>query len=77
MPIDYILNKEFLPVYGDNIRRIRTNRNLSQSQLAFEVGTTIRQIQRIEKGEINAGILYYRSIAEILEGELIEIIRSK
>ncbi len=50
--------------------------NLSQSQLAYETGTTLRQIQRIESGEINAGVLYYIKIAEVLEVDIIEIFGS-
>ncbi len=69
----YVSNNEdslILKTIGSNIRRIRVSIGLSQSQLAFEANTTIRQIQRIEKGTSNAGILFYILIAEVLQVDL-------
>ncbi len=76
VPFDFRNNREVLPKIGDNIRKYRVLMNLSQSQLAYETGTTLRQIQRIESGEINAGVLYYIKIAEVLEVDIIEIFGS-
>lgn len=58
---------KILKSIGDNIRKYRLKQNISQSQLAFEINTTLRQIQRIEKGESNAGIIYFIKIAEALD----------
>jgi len=72
-----VLNKAeklFLQKAGENVRKYRLKSNLSQNQLAFETSTTLRQIQRIEAGEANAAILYYRRIAEVLEVDVNKII---
>jgi len=74
VPIEFEHNKTLLPLIGDNIRKLRMEKRMSQSQLAFEVGTTLRQIQRIEMGKMNAGILYYIKIAEVLEVNLVQLI---
>ena len=55
-----------LKLLGANIRKARVSQKMSQSQLAFEAGTTLRQIQRIERGDYHAGIMYYWKIFEAL-----------
>lgn len=55
---------------GDNIRKRRLQLRMSQSQLAYETETTLRQIQRIERGDYNAGILYFMRIARSLNSTL-------
>lgn len=74
MPTYFEINREKLSAIGDKIRKTRMLKSISQSQLAFEVNTTLRQIQRIELGEINAGILYYIQIAEVLETPLKDLL---
>lgn len=66
-------DEEILKQLGENIRKLRIQQNISQSQLAFESNTTLRQIQRIEKGGYNAGILYYLVIAEALNTTLCDL----
>lgn len=60
-------DKQLLEQIGSNIRKYRLKQKISQSQLAFEINTSLRQIQRIEKGSYNAGILFYLKIAYILD----------
>ena len=65
----YVLNKweyRFLKTIGENVRKHRVQNDISQSQLAFEINTSLRQVQRIEKGEANSSIIYYYRIAEVL-----------
>jgi transcriptional regulator with XRE-family HTH domain len=59
---DDILNKRL----GANIRKYRLKGDLSQAQLAFEVGCTLRQIQRLEAGESKGSIILYIRISESL-----------
>jgi ribosome-binding protein aMBF1 (putative translation factor) len=68
------LDDTALKYYGEKIRKLRVNQKLSQSQLAFEINCTPRQIQRIERGGYNAGILYYKSIAEALSITISELL---
>lgn len=73
-----MLNKaesKILKSIGDNIRKYRLKQNISQSQLGFEINTTLRQIQRIEKGETNAGVLYFIKIAEALDVDINKLLR--
>ena len=65
---------KLLKTVGDNIRKYRLKQNISQTQLAFEINSTLRQIQRIESGEYNAGLLYFIKIAEALEVDIKKII---
>jgi transcriptional regulator with XRE-family HTH domain len=43
----------WLKALGDNIRRERTAKGISQQQLAELADLNIRNVQRIEAGEIN------------------------
>lgn len=47
--------------------RLRIRKDLSQVQVAFEIGTSEGQYQRIEYGKINTGILTIYKLSEILE----------
>lgn len=38
---------------GANVRRERTNKGLTQEQLAEKIDISLRNVQRIEAGEIN------------------------
>ena len=63
----------FLVHVGDRIRKERVRQDISQAQLAYELKTSIRQIQRIENGEINTGIVSLYKIAEALEVDIKEL----
>ena len=63
-------DNEFLKTIGANVCKYRNKNNISQAQLAFEINTTLRQIQRIEAGTANFRILYLKKISEILNVKL-------
>jgi transcriptional regulator with XRE-family HTH domain len=72
-----VLNKDdklFLVLIGEKIRRKRLHHNLSQNQLAYEISTTLSQIQRIEAGTANASIIYFKKIAQVLEIDIKELL---
>lgn len=69
--------KQFLFSLGENIRKYRLKNNMSQSQLAYEISVTLRQIQRMEAGETNASITFYYRIAQVLEIDLIHLLKIK
>jgi transcriptional regulator with XRE-family HTH domain len=52
--------------FGKNIRKIRKEKGISQEQLAFDTDMELRQIGRIERGEINTGIKSVFIIAKAL-----------
>lgn len=59
---------------GSNIRRIRSEKEISRAQLAYEIGTSEKHLSRIETGEVNSGILTYIKIARVLGIPLNDII---
>lgn len=59
---------------GANIRRIRSEKEISRAQLAYEIGTSEKHLSRIETGEVNSGILTYIKIARVLSVPLNDLI---
>jgi len=70
-------DKQFLFAVGENIRKYRLKNNMSQSQLAYEVSVTLRQIQRMEAGQANASIISFYKIAQVLDIDLSTLIKIK
>ncbi len=66
--------KIFLEKLGQRITKIREEQNLSKVQLAFEINTGEAAIRRIEKGQVNPGILMLKKISIALNVELGELI---
>ncbi|MBL7702789.1 MAG: helix-turn-helix domain-containing protein [Ferruginibacter sp.] len=59
--------KAYLKAFGSHLRATRKRLGFSQERLAYEAEIELRQIGRIERGEINTGILSVKIIAEILK----------
>ncbi|MEO1243033.1 MAG: helix-turn-helix transcriptional regulator [Pseudomonadota bacterium] len=51
---------------GDNVRKIRRARNLSQESLALEAGMDQAYVSRVESGACNATILIVERLANAL-----------
>jgi putative transcriptional regulator len=64
----------FLKKLGDRIRYVRTQKGLSQQQLATAIGKDQQSIQRLEAGKINPSLYYLQEIAAGLNVALSEII---
>ncbi len=58
-------NPQYINAFGANLKKIRSEKKLSQEQLAFDCNIPISQIGRIERGEVNTTIstLYTLSLA--------------
>ncbi len=54
--MDYIRHPDFLIKVGENIRRLRTEKGISQLELSYITEISRNQIGRIERGEINCGL---------------------
>lgn len=52
---------------GINIRRYRNQREITMSQLAYELDTSEKHVSRVELGQVNGGILMYIKIARVLD----------
>ena len=59
--------EKFIKQFGQNVRRERNARDLSQEKLAEKVDLNIRNVQRIEAGEINILITTAKRIKTALE----------
>ncbi|MGJ8677760.1 MAG: helix-turn-helix domain-containing protein [Akkermansiaceae bacterium] len=60
---------------GDNVRRLREIKEISQENLAFEAGLDRTYIGGVERGERNPTVLSSLKIAEALEVELSELLK--
>jgi len=66
-------DKKALKLLGKRIRQLREAADISQAQLAFEAGIPRFQVSRIERGEINTGVLSIFAIAKALEVDIREL----
>jgi transcriptional regulator with XRE-family HTH domain len=57
---------KFLKAFGNNLRLKRKELRFSQERLAYEAEIELRQLGRIERGEINTGIISVKIIADTL-----------
>jgi transcriptional regulator with XRE-family HTH domain len=58
--------EKYIKQFGQNVRRQRNARAISQEKLAEKVDLNIRNIQRIEAGEINILLTTARRIKNAL-----------
>ena len=63
-------NSEILIFFGDRVRELRTNKNLSQEQLANLANVHRTYIGMIERAEKNITLINIEKIAKALEIEL-------
>lgn len=64
-------DKEYLQIIGNNLRKIRTEKAISQQELADNSNIAKSTVQRIENGTLNPTILMLKNISEAL-GVLLE-----
>jgi len=58
--------KKYLLLFGENLRRLRKEKGLSQEHLAIDSDIPTNQIGRIERGEISTGVTTLYRIANAL-----------
>jgi transcriptional regulator with XRE-family HTH domain len=63
-----------LALLGENIRRFREQRAISQEQLAFEAGLDRTYVGGAERGERNLTILSALKVSRALNVELSELV---
>ena len=66
----------FLKALGENVRKFRKDKGLSQAKLSNELGMEISQISRIERGVVNTSILNLKKIATLLNISLKDLFES-
>lgn len=72
-----MLNRSLLQDFGKRIRQLRTQRNLSQEQLAEKTGFHRTYIGMVERGERNLSLSNIGVFAEIFELSVAELMQFK
>ena len=67
------IDKIFLIEFDKNFKKLRKEKGISQSQLAFEADIQISQISRIERGLINTTIGNANLLSKILDVSIIKL----
>jgi transcriptional regulator with XRE-family HTH domain len=68
-------DNKILTKFGDNVRRIRKEKNLSQEQLSFKADLHRTYIGMIERAEKNVTLINIEKIAKALEVDIIELLK--
>jgi transcriptional regulator with XRE-family HTH domain len=63
----------FISKFGNHLRAMRLEKNLSQEMLANDANIPINQIGRIERGEISTSLNTIYKIANALEIDIKEL----
>ena len=67
-------DKELLIKFGDRLKTIRNERNMTLEQLAFASDIEISQVHRVEKGSINPTLSTLSALAKGLEMSIADLI---
>ena len=70
-------DKKFLQIIGNNLRKIRIDKTISQQELADNSNIAKSTVQRIENGTLNPTILMLKNISEALGTSVEDLIRIK
>jgi transcriptional regulator with XRE-family HTH domain len=65
-----IRDNSFLKRFGENLRRLRESKGLSQEELYFRANLSKNQVGNIERGEVNTTISTANALAQALGVEL-------
>ena len=61
------VDQELLLLIGENLKRVRKSKGLSQRKLAWDCNTDESTIRRIEQGKLNTTVSSLKRIADALE----------
>jgi DNA-binding XRE family transcriptional regulator len=67
-------DKELLIKFGDRLKTIRNERNMTLEQLAFASDIEISQVHRVEKGSINPTLSTLSALSKGLDMTIAELI---
>ena len=68
------IQEQFLTEFGENVRNIRKNLNITQTDLALRINGDETKISRIERGKYNFGITTILILAKALNVEVKELL---
>ena len=69
-------HEERLLQLGLIVKKLREEKGLSQTELAYKIGKDQPSINRLEKGNVNPSIIYLLQICEGLEITIEELVKS-
>jgi transcriptional regulator with XRE-family HTH domain len=69
-----IKDKQFVKQFGERVRNLRIEKNLSQEELANTAEIPINQVGRIERGEINTTLVTIKALADALQIKVSELL---
>ena len=69
------VDKIYLIAFGENLRQIREQKNITQAQLAIDCDFDVSVISRIERGVVNTSLSNLKLISNALGVEIIELFK--
>jgi len=76
MPLNSEEKKSLLTTIGENIRRIRKSKNMTQADLAFTLDAYPGKVGRTERGEYDFKISSLFVIAEGMDVDICELLKT-
>ena len=67
------VDKIFLVAFGENLKKIREEKNITQAQLAIDCDFDVSVISRIERGVVNTSLSNLKLISKALGIEIKEL----
>jgi transcriptional regulator with XRE-family HTH domain len=64
------VDTKYLVVFGQNLKKIRESKNITQAQLAIDCDCDVSVISRIERGVVNTSLSNLKLIATSLNIEM-------
>lgn len=67
MPVNKAQENEVKKKFGENVRKVRLSKDLSQEKLAFEIGMDLTSVNEIENGHRSPKLATIFKIAKALK----------
>lgn len=67
------VDKIFLVAFGENLKNIREEKNITQAQLAIDCDFDVSVISRIERGVVNTSLSNLKLISKALSVDIKEL----
>lgn len=72
-----VSNKTILKAFGENLKRVRTQKGMSQRDLSALCNVDNADISRMENGEINVTLNTVAQLADALDVQFWELLKPK
>ncbi len=61
---------EFLKLFGNNLKKIRVSKNITQAQLSIDCDFDVSVLSRIERGAVNTSLFHLKLISDALNVDI-------